>query len=154
MTASRHSSSRPARSARPVRLAAGLVGLVFLVVAVLGFVPGVTTGVDDMAFAGHESGAELFGVFQVSVLHNVVHLLFGVAGVVLSRTAATARAFLVGGGLVYLVLWLYGLLVDLDGDANFVPFDTADNWLHLGLGAAMVLLGFVLGGRRSRPAGR
>ncbi len=154
MTASRHSPFRPARSARSVRSAAGLVGLVFLVVALLGFVPGVTTGVDEMTFAGHDSGAELFGVFQVSVLHNLVHLLFGVAGVVLSRTAATARAYLVGGGLVYLLLWLYGVLVDLDGDANFVPVDTADNWLHLGLGAAMVLLGLVLGGRRSRPPGR
>ncbi|NML51990.1 DUF4383 domain-containing protein [Streptomyces sp. R302] len=152
--APRHSLSRPARSARPVRSAAGLVGLVLLVVAVLGFVPGVTTGVDEMAFAGHESGAELFGVFQVSVLHNAVHLLFGAAGVVMSRTAGTARAFLVGGGFVYLLLWLYGVLVDLDGDANFVPFDTADNWLHLGLGAAMVLLGVVLGGRRSRAFGR
>ncbi|MEU2508206.1 DUF4383 domain-containing protein [Streptomyces sp. NPDC007863] len=154
MMASRHSPSRPVRSARSVRSAAGLVGLVFLVVALLGFVPGVTTGVDEMTFAGHDSGAELFGVFQVSVLHNAVHLLFGVAGVVLSRTAATARAFLVGGGLVYLLLWLYGVLVDLDGDANFVPVDTADNWLHLGLGAAMVLLGLVLGGRRPRPPGR
>ncbi|MEV6203955.1 DUF4383 domain-containing protein [Streptomyces sp. NPDC051771] len=154
MMASRHSPSRPVRSARSVRSAAGLVGLVFLVVALLGFVPGVTTGVDEMTFAGHDSGAELFGVFQVSVLHNVVHLLFGVAGVVMSRTAATARAFLVGGGLVYLLLWLYGVLVDLDGDANFVPVDTADNWLHLGLGAAMVLLGLVLGGRRPRPPGR
>ncbi|MEU9852209.1 DUF4383 domain-containing protein [Streptomyces sp. NPDC047974] len=154
MMASRHSPSRPVRSARHVRSAAGLVGLVFLVVALLGFVPGVTTGVDETAFAGHDSGAELFGVFQVSVLHNVVHLLFGVAGVVMSRTAATARAFLVGGGLVYLLLWLYGVLVDLDGDANFVPVDTADNWLHLGLGAAMVLLGLVLGGRRPGPSGR
>ncbi|MEU3607526.1 DUF4383 domain-containing protein [Streptomyces sp. NPDC035033] len=137
-----------------VRTAAMLIGVVFLVVGVLGFVPGVTTGTDEMTFAEHDSGAELFGVFQVSVLHNLVHLLFGLAGLAMSATAPTARAFLVDGGLVYLVLWLYGLLIDLDSEANFVPVNTADNWLHLGLGAAMVLLGLVLGRGRAPLARR
>jgi hypothetical protein len=41
--------------------------------------------------AGHHSGALLLGVFQVSILHNIVHLLFGVAGRLLARTAAGAR---------------------------------------------------------------
>ena len=52
----------------------------FLLVGVLGFVPGITTDYDSMTFADHESGAELLGIFQVSVLHNIVHLLFGVGG--------------------------------------------------------------------------
>jgi hypothetical protein len=121
------------------------VAAVFLLVGVLGFVPGVTTEYDDMAFAGHDSGAQLLGVFGVSVLHNVVHLLFGIVGLALARTWSGARAFLIGGGAVYLVLWLYGVLIDLDSDANFVPVDDADNWLHLGLGVAMVALGLALG---------
>jgi hypothetical protein len=121
------------------------VAAVFLLVGVLGFVPGVTTEYDDMAFAGHDSGAQLLGVFGVSVLHNIVHLLFGIVGLALARTWSGARAFLIGGGAVYLVLWLYGVLIDLDSDANFVPVDDADNWLHLGLGVAMVALGLALG---------
>ena len=43
---------------------------------------------DALRFAGHGSGAYLFGVFQVSVLHNLVHLAFGVAGLVLARTVS------------------------------------------------------------------
>lgn len=131
-------------SADLTRRAAAVVGAVFLLVGILGFIPGVTTDYGDMNFAGTDSGAELLGVFQVSVLHNIVHLLFGVAGLALARTVARARAFLIGGGVVYLVLWLYGLLIDMGGDANFVPFNDADNWLHLVLGVGMVALGVLL----------
>lgn len=132
----------------PVQSAALVVGAVFLLVGVLGFIPGVTTDYDSMEFAEHHSGAELFGVFQVSILHNLVHLLFGIAGIAMSRAASTARAFLIGGGVVYLVLWLYGLIIDQDSGANFIPVNTADNWLHLALGLGMVVLGLLLGRRR------
>lgn len=133
----------------PVQAASALVGAVFLVVGVLGFIPGITTPHDGLEAAGHESRAELLGIFQVSILHNVVHLLFGVAGIALARTASSARAFLIGGGATYLVLWLYGLLIDKSSQANFVPLNTADDWLHFVLGAAMVALGVLLG-RRTR----
>jgi hypothetical protein len=129
------------------------VGAVFLLVGVLGFIPGITTNYGDMTFAGHESGAELLGVFQVSILHNVVHLLFGVAGLVLGRTWSGARNFLIGGGIIYLVLWLYGLLIDHESAANFVPVNTADNWLHLLLGLGMLALGYLLS-RRTADATR
>ena len=131
----------------PVQAASALVGAVFLLVGVLGFIPGITTPYDGLEAAGHESHAELLGIFQVSVLHNVVHLLFGVAGLALARTASTARSFLIGGGAVYLVLWLYGLVVDKSSQANFVPLNTADNWLHFVLGLGMIALGVVLGKR-------
>ncbi|WP_285733308.1 DUF4383 domain-containing protein [Nocardiopsis sp. ATB16-24] len=131
-------------SREPVRIAALVVGIVFLVVGVMGFIPGLTTNYDQMQFAGHHSEAYLLGLFQVSILHNLVHLVFGVAGVAMARTAAAARLFLVGGGVIYLVLWLYGLVVEYDSAANFVPLNDADNWLHLGLGIGMLALGFLL----------
>ncbi|WP_411074971.1 DUF4383 domain-containing protein [Streptomyces sp. cmx-4-7] len=143
-------SSRTART--PVQKAALAVGAVFLLVGVLGFVPGVTTHYDTMEFAAHHSEAKLLGIFQVSVLHNIVHLLFGVAGLALARSAGTARNYLVVGGAVYLVLWLYGMFVDHDSAANFVPVNTADNWLHFFLGIGMIALGFLLG--RNTTAGR
>ncbi|WP_175439135.1 DUF4383 domain-containing protein [Streptomyces vilmorinianum] len=127
-----------------VQQAALLVGVVFLIVGVLGFVPGVTTDFDSLEFAERDSGAELFGVFQVSILHNLVHALFGIVGVALSRTARTARSFLIVGGVVYLALWIYGLVIDKDSDANFVPLNSADDWLHFGLGLGMVVLGLAL----------
>jgi hypothetical protein len=127
------------RDRTPVQSIAALVGVVFLLVGVLGFVPGITTHYGDLSFAGHDSGAKLLGIFQVSVLHNIVHLLFGVVGLVLAKTADGARTFLVGGGAVYLVLWVVGLV----GAADWIPANTADNWLHFGLGVGMIGLGVV-----------
>jgi hypothetical protein len=136
---------------QPVQLVALVVGLVFLVVGVVGFIPGITTHYGEMSFAGHQSEALLLGVFQVSVLHNVVHLLFGVVGVILARTATGARGFLIYGGVIYVVLWLYGLLIDQAGPANFVPINTPDNWLHLLLGIVMIGLGVLVGRERTVP---
>lgn len=126
---------------------AGAVGVVFLLVGILGFVPGITTDYSTMEFAGHESDAKLLGVFEVSILHNIVHLLFGVAGLVLARTWGSARTYLIAGGAIYLVLWIYGLLVDHESAANFVPVNDADNWLHLVLGLCMIALGVLLAKR-------
>lgn len=136
-----------------VQTAALVVAAAFLLVGVLGFVPGVTTDYEQLEVAGHGSGAQLLGIFQVSVLHNVVHLLFGVVGVVAARSHSSSRGFLVGGGVVYLVLWLYGTVVDHGSRLNVVPLDDADNWLHLLLGAAMLGLGLSLGRDRqdARP---
>ena len=139
----------PAGNKDLLRLAARVVGAVFLLVGVLGFVPGITSDYGDMSVAGHESMSMLLGVFQVSILHNVVHLLFGVAGILLSRTDSGVRSYLVGGGVVYLVLWIYGLVIDQSSAANFVPVNTADNWLHLVLGLGMIGAGVALSRRRA-----
>jgi Domain of unknown function (DUF4383) len=125
--------------------AAAAVGIVFILVGILGFIPGITSEYGEMKMAGSDSGALLLGVFQVSVLHNIVHLAFGVAGLYLARTFNGARTYLVGGGIIYLVLWIYGLLVDQASSANFVPMNTADNWLHLVIGLGMIGLGLALG---------
>ena len=136
-----------------VQKAAAIVGVVFLLVGVLGFIPGITTNFGDLSFAGHNSDARLLGVFQVSILHNIVHLLFGIAGLVMARTAAQARNYLVFGGAIYLVLFVYGLIVGQESAANFVPVNTADDFLHLVLGIGMVGLGLVLTRDRRGIAG-
>lgn len=150
--------SAPTAGKAAVQKAALTVGAVFLLVGILGFIPGITTGYDTLRFAGHRSGAMLLGTFAVSALHNIVHLLFGVLGVALHGTFNGAKCYLIGGGLVYAVLWLYGVLVDHDSTANVVPLNAADNWLHLGLALGMLALGILLGrvptrlhDRRSRP---
>lgn len=144
MTTSDQTSIRSGRrtSVQTVTLA---VGAVFLLVGILGFVPGITSGVDQLTFAGHQSGAVLLGLFQVSILHNIVHLLFGVVGLALSRSWTGSRSYLVWGGAIYLVLWIYGLVIGHESPANFVPLNTADNWLHFVLGIAMLGLGLLLG---------
>jgi hypothetical protein len=119
-------------------------GAVFCLAGILGFIPGVTSNYGSLRLAGHSSEALLLGVFQVSVLHNTVHLLFGAAGILMSRSHPQARNFLIYGGVIYLVLWLYGLLVGDPIPANFIPANHADNWLHLVLGLAMIALAVML----------
>ncbi len=145
-------TQRTGTGRHPVQLAATVVGAVFLLVGILGFIPGPTTNYDELSFAGHQSGALLLGVFAVSILHNLVHAAFGVAGLVLARSVAGARNFLIYGGIVYAVLWIYGLLIDHDSAANIVPVNTADNWLHLALAVGMIALGALLGRSRATRA--
>lgn len=128
-----------------LQTAAAVVGATFLAVGVLGFIPGITTNFDSLTFAGQESEAKLLGIFQVSALHNIVHILFGIAGLAMAKTISGAKTFLVAGGVVYLALFLYGLVLPQDGAANFVPVNMADNLLHLVLGIAMIGLGTTLG---------
>jgi len=126
-----------------VQGAALLVAAGFVLIGVLGFIPGVTPD------------GKLFGVFAISGLHNVLHLLSGFVGFALARTYAASRAYFLGGGLVYLALWVHGWLMG----SRLLPINGADNWLHFGLGAGMVLLGLTLAGqrdptRRRRPVQR
>ncbi len=141
------SNARTDTKKSDLQRAAAAVGAVFLLVGILGFIPGVTTDYSSMEFAGHESGAKLLDIFAVSILHNIVHLLFGVAGLALARKWDSARTYLIGGGAVYLVLWIYGLVIDHESAANFVPVNDADNWLHFVLGVAMIALGVLLSKR-------
>ena len=133
------------RDRSTVQSAALLVGIVFLAVGILGFVPGITTHYGDLSFAGHDSGAKLLGIFQTSILQNIIHLLFGLAGIAMARSWEGARTYLIGGGVIYLVLFVYGLFAHRATSANFVPFNSADNVLHVALGVGMLALGFALG---------
>jgi hypothetical protein len=96
----------------------------------------------------------LFGVFQVSILLDMVHLAFGVAGARLARTTSGAHRYLLLGGALYLVLFVVGMIVSQGSEANFVPVNPADDILHLCLGVAMVLLGTTLGRRILITPGR
>jgi hypothetical protein len=117
----------------PARSLALLGGAVFVLVGVLGFVPGVTTHYGALRFAGHGSHAELFGVFRVSILLNVVHLLVGAIGIVTARTTTSVIASL--------ALWLLGVL----SAGALLSLDAADNWLHFVLAVVLLGLGSVVG---------
>ncbi len=131
-----------------VQCAALLVGSALTALGVLGFVPGITKNVGAIGWTGRESGAELFGVFETSLSHNLFHLLMGLVGLVLAKTYARARAYLLGGGAVFLGLWLVGLLTPSDGIVRLLPVNSSDNWLHFGLGVTMVILALTLASAR------
>jgi hypothetical protein len=120
---------------------AGLFGVAFVIVGVAGFVPGLVQDFDQLGWWKSGSGAQLFGVFQASILLNLVHLGFGTLGLLAARAAGAARVYLSGGGSAFVALGVYGLLIDRFGDWNVIPVDRADDWLHMGLGVAMVYAG-------------
>lgn len=136
---------RPGSQGNTLQTAARLLGIVFLAVGVLGFIPGITTDYGELTnFSG--VGAKLLGIFGVNILENIVHLAFGVAGLSLARTFAGARAYFLVGGVIYLVVWIYGLAIDVTSSANILGVNAAANWLHFLLGVLMLGVGLVLGG--------
>lgn len=125
-----------------LQIFSAIVGLTFVLAGVAGFIPGITSNYDDLSLFGTDSNAELLGLFRVSILHNIVHLLFGV-GVLAAARASLSKLYLIGGGVGYLGVFAYGLIIDQDSDANFLPLNDADNFLHLGLALGMIVLGVV-----------
>lgn len=133
-------TTAPRRSA--LQTAALVVSALFVILGIAGFIPGITQNAPG-DFMGENSPGSIFDAFQTSILHNLVHLLFGVVGIVLARTWDGARKFLIGGGLVYLVLWLIGMFSAMD----WLPADVTDHWLHFVLGLVMLALGVLLSRR-------
>jgi hypothetical protein len=132
---------RESSAARFAKLIASVVGVGFLMVGILGFVPGITTDYDTLSFAEHHSEAKLLGLFQVSILHNVVHMLFGGAALYAATRARLVPPVMFGSAVIYALLTIYGVLVDHPSAANFVPVNSADNWLHLVLAIGLAGLG-------------
>lgn len=132
-----------------IRVLAGTVGAAFVLLGLLGFVPGITTHYGELAVAGQSSAAMLFGVFRVSMLLNVVYVAVGVAGFLQSRSAVTARNYFVWGGAIFGILWLYGLVIDQKGSSNVLAVNRADNWWHLVLCLGLIATGVVMGRRTS-----
>jgi hypothetical protein len=132
----------------PVQKVAMLAGLVFLLVGIAGFIPGITTNLyDGLEFAGDDGNAKVIGLFEVSVLHNIVHGLFGLAGLALAKTVSGARTYLIGGGAIYILL----AGVQAIGAGDWVPLVGPDLWLHLALGIGMIGLGYGLTREQVRP---
>jgi hypothetical protein len=113
---------------------AGVFGVIFIVVAVLGF---ITPG--GMAMAMEPAGGLLLGLFAVNLLHNIVHLLFGAWGLVASRSWSGSKSYFTIAGAIYLVLTVVGFLSPTG--FGLVPLGGNDIWLHAVLAIAMLGIG-------------
>jgi hypothetical protein len=110
--------------------------VVFILVGLLGF---FYTGLGNMT-ADPALAPKILGLFPVNVLHNIVHLLFGIWGLLAARTFSGARTYAQVGGVIYLLLAVVGFVAP-DG-FNLVPLGGHDIWLHALLGIALAYFGF------------
>jgi hypothetical protein len=120
----------------PSRAIALGVGIAYTAVGLIGF--GVT-GFDD--FAAADTGETLLG-FELNPLHNIVHLIIGVAGLLMWRTVRSAKAYGWALAVGYGATFVYGLFAVDNEDINVLSINGADNGLHLastvvGLAAAL-----------------
>jgi hypothetical protein len=121
-----------------------VIGAVYTLIGIIGF---FITGFDN--FFGH-TGETLLG-FMINPFHNVVHLLIGVAGLVLARTLGGARTYGWLLTLGYGAAFLYGLFA-VDEEWDFLNLNWADNWLHLV--SSIAGLAIAAGPVRSTVSGR
>lgn len=113
------------RSQGPHQYLALAIGAVYTLVGIAGF---FVTGFDG--FTEHDHDQTLLG-FAVNPLHNIVHILIGVAGLILWTTDARARLYGWLLAIGYGATFIYGLFVVDSPDANVLNITWADNWLHL-----------------------
>ncbi len=131
-----------------LRTFAKIFGVVFLLVGVAGFIPGVTTphshpGANDVVVdAG--LGAAL-GLFPVNVLHNLFHVVFGIWGLAAARSQGGARLYARGVALIYTALAIFGLIpaAKLWTTFGLIPLYGNDVWLHILLAAVAGYFGFL-----------
>lgn len=116
------------------QLVAMVFGIVFIVVALLGF---FTSGMS--MDADPATAPKLLGIFPVNLLHNLVHLLFGVWGVMAARSHPASRSYCIGAGAIYALLAVLGWFVP--NGFGLVPIGGADVWLHVLLAAVLLAVG-------------
>ena len=121
-----------------------IYGIAFLGVGVLGFIPGVTQmheNAPELAVEGPGHGY-LLGLFHVNVLHNLVHVIFGVWGLIAMRTYPAARMYARSVAIIYALLGIFGLIPALNTLFGLVPLHGNDVWLHFLLAAIAAVFGF------------
>lgn len=128
-----------------VRSFALLMGVVFIVAGVAGFVPPLVTGqqpADGLAVTG--GYGHLFGLFPVNWIHNLIHLAFGIWGVAAWKgMAGGPRDYLKAVAVIYAVLVVMGFIPLLRTTFGLAPLYGHDIWLHALLAIAAGYFGFV-----------
>ncbi|HWH23037.1 MAG TPA: DUF4383 domain-containing protein [Allosphingosinicella sp.] len=125
-----------------------IFGIVFLVIGLGGFVPGLTV----MDHAGHPADAEVtmrsffgyeLGLFPVNLLHNIVHILFGLWGLAAARSLGGAITYARAVAIIYALLTVLGLLEATRTTFGLIPIYGNDVWLHALLAIVGAYFGWV-----------
>lgn len=138
-----------------VRTFALIYGVVFLLVGIAGFIPGLVTpheAVEHELVVDQGTG-DLLGLFPVNLLHNLVHLAFGVWGLLVYRNTGAAVMYARSVAVIYAVFAVMGLVPALSTVFGLVPLYGNDIWLHALLAAIAAYFGFVQHGEAHPASG-
>lgn len=140
-----------------------ILGIMFLLIGVLGFVPALVT--TDVSHANHGAGAgtidggpagpgdgvgegatmehgRLLGLFPVNAVHNLAHIAFGIWGIAAYRRWDAARFYARATAIIYAVLAVAGLIPGLNTMFGLMPIHGNDVWLHAVIALAAAYFGF------------
>jgi hypothetical protein len=128
-----------------VRTFALLYGVVFALVGIAGFIPGLVTPHDavEHELAVNQGAGDLLGLFPVNLLHNLVHLAFGVWGLLVYRSTDASITYARSVAVIYALFTIMGFVPRLDTVFGLVPLHGNDIWLHALLAAVAAYFGFV-----------
>jgi hypothetical protein len=127
------------------RLFALVFGIVFLLAGASGFIPGllhpVPAGAPPLTVA--TGYGFVMGLLPVNILHNLVHVLFGILGVAAYAGVFAPRVYAQIVAVSYGLLVVLGLVPATNTLFGLVPIYGNDVWLHLVLGLVAAYFGFM-----------
>ncbi len=131
-----------------------IMGIVLLLSGIAGFIPGLVTHVEPVTGPAPgatgaattadvvDAGGYLLGLFPVNTLHNLVHVVWGLFGIVAYRSFRNARTFAQATAVVYAVLTVFGLIPGLNTTFGLIPLYGHDVWLHALIAIVSAYFGF------------
>ncbi len=130
---------------KPVRAFAAFMGVIYVFVGIVGFIPALRGAppADAPALSVTAQYGYLLGLFPINLVHNLVHILIGVAGLACFRRTDTAIAYCRGLAILYLVLAIMGLFPVLRTTFMLIPLFGHDIWLHAGTALLAAFFGWI-----------
>lgn len=132
---------------KPTQHFARIIGIIFLLIGIMGFIPGLvhppTIAPEAVNLAFTDRYGLLMGLFPINLLHNVVHLLVGLLGILASISLDSSRLYSGVLALFYGVLAVFGLFPPTQSMLGLVPLFGNDIWLHAGTAAIAAYFGFI-----------
>ncbi|GAC1393154.1 MAG: DUF4383 domain-containing protein [Vulcanimicrobiaceae bacterium] len=113
-----------------VPTAARIFGVIYLVVGGLGFVRMLAPALPDPPHLVLGTTVLLFGLFAVNVVHNIIHIVIGLSGLLAGRSFASARGYFGLVAVVYVLLVIAGLIPLTNTFFGIAPIFGNDIWLH------------------------
>jgi hypothetical protein len=141
------------RGAEGIRMAtrrfALIMGIIFLLVGVMGFIPQLLVSPADHPHGQHgvtvnQFEGYLLGLFHVNILHSLVHVLFGIMGIAMARRWDSARSYARIVAISYGLLTIMGLIPGLNTVFGLIPIHGHDVWLHAVIALAAAYFGFAV----------